>query len=303
MRKFRGRHAPARTAPYQPILVRTVNRLLRRIMPHPGIKLPTRRASQEWLAPEPTIRGFGFITETRGGSRRSKMSRTILALAAASTLTVSMALAQAPGNPPASPSPPAMSQDSGKSDKAGPPSGASRLIAAQMADEWLASKFKGTDVIGLDGTKIGSVDDLLFDRSGTIKAIVVGVGGFLGIGAKDVALGFKEFQVVSGKDGNADQLKLGMTKEELTAAAEFKPYEPPRPTVSTAPGSSGMTRTIAHGALATVTRGYRSTVPNIGIGCAGHGWRATMRLRYPTSSGNGFPRVSGSSGATISPRM
>ena len=145
------------------------------------------------------------------------------------------------GKPAAGPSPP-MSQDSGKSDKAAPPSGANRLIAAQMADEWLASKFKGTDVIGLDGTKIGSVDDLLFDRSGTIKAIVVGVGGFLGIGAKDVALGFKEFQVVAGKDGNADQLKLGMTKEELTAAAEFKPYEPPRPTVSTAPGGSGMTR-------------------------------------------------------------
>ncbi len=185
---------------------------------------------------------FRFYSRDARGFEEVENEQDDFALAAASTLTVSMALAQAPGNPPTSPSPPAMSQDSGKSDKAGPPSGASRLIAAQRADEWLASKFKGTDVIGLDGTKIGSVDDLLFDRSGTIKAIVVGVGGFLGIGAKDVALGFKEFQVVSGKDGNADQLKLGMTKEELTAAAEFKPYEPPRPTVSTAPGSSGMTR-------------------------------------------------------------
>jgi hypothetical protein len=177
------------------------------------------------------------------------MTRTIVALAAASTLTLSIALAQSPTSPP-SPSAPGMSQetikpDPGKSDsgnKAHMPTSMASIIDAQKPDEWLATKFRGSDVIGADGVKVGTVDDLLFERNGAIKAVVVGVGGFLGIGAKDVAVGFKEFQVIPGKDGGADQLKLAMTKEDLTAATEFKPYEPPRPAMSTAPGGAGSPR-------------------------------------------------------------
>jgi sporulation protein YlmC with PRC-barrel domain len=170
------------------------------------------------------------------------MTRSIVALAAASTLTLSMALAQTATSPPA-PSPPGITQDinkdmnksdTGKSDKA--MTGASKIVNAQKPDEWLATKFRGTEVLGPDGVKVGSVDDILFDREGHIKALVVGVGGFLGIGAKEVALGFKEFQIVPGKEGSADQLKLAMTKDELTAAPEFKRHEPPRPAVTTAPG-------------------------------------------------------------------
>jgi hypothetical protein len=178
------------------------------------------------------------------------MTRTLVALAAASTMTLSIALAQTGMTPPNT-STPGMSQDmdkptmskpdvnktdSGKSDKAA--TGTSKIVDAQKPDEWLASKFRGTDVLGADGAKLGSVNDILFDRNGMIKAVVVGIGGFLGIGAKDVALGFKEFQIVPGKDGGADQLKLAMSREELDATAEFKPYEPPRPTVSTVPGGN-----------------------------------------------------------------
>jgi hypothetical protein len=173
------------------------------------------------------------------------MTRTLVALAAASTLTLSIALAQTGMNPPSAPAP-GMSQDtdkptmnkpdSSKSDKA--TMGASKIVDAQQPDEWLASKFRGTDVLGADGAKLGSVSDILFDRNGTIKAIVMGVGGFLGIGAKEVAVGFKEFQIVPGKDGGADQLKLAMSRDDVDATAEFKPYEPPRPTVSTVPGGS-----------------------------------------------------------------
>ena len=57
------------------------------------------------------------------------------------------------------------------------------------------SKFKGTDVIGSNNEKIGDVNDVLFDQNGRIVAYVVGVGGFLGIGQKDVALAPAAFQV------------------------------------------------------------------------------------------------------------
>jgi sporulation protein YlmC with PRC-barrel domain len=112
------------------------------------------------------------------------------------------------------------------------------VIAAQKPDEWLATKFRGTSVLGSDGAKIGSVDDILFERNGSIKALVIGVGGFLGIGAKEVAIPFKQFQVASGSDGKADVLTLSMTKDQLAAAQDFKPYEPPRPAATT-PGPAG----------------------------------------------------------------
>jgi uncharacterized protein YrrD len=109
------------------------------------------------------------------------MTRMFAALAAASTLTLSVALAQSPA------------PSVGAADKANATARAAKVIDQQKPDEWLASRFKGTDVLGADGTKVGSVDDILFDRNGQIKAIVVGVGGFLGIGSKDVALEFNNF--------------------------------------------------------------------------------------------------------------
>ncbi len=157
------------------------------------------------------------------------MTRLVMALAAASTFTLSVALAQSPA-PPVGAAANATAQPA-------------KVIDQQRPDEWLASKFKGTDVFGADGTKVGSVDDILFDRNGQIKAIVVGIGGFLGIGSKDVALEFSNFQVVPGKDGNADQLKLAMSKEDLSAANEFQRYQPPRPAkATTGPGTADMGR-------------------------------------------------------------
>ena len=63
-----------------------------------------------------------------------------------------------------------------------------QVVNEQLPDQWLASKFKGLDVVGLDNLKIGEVNDILFDRNGKVLAYVIGVGGFLGIGSKDVAL-------------------------------------------------------------------------------------------------------------------
>jgi sporulation protein YlmC with PRC-barrel domain len=158
------------------------------------------------------------------------MTRTMLALATASTLSLTVALAQSPSSTPPAPSAPAASSEMGS---------AANTITAQKPDEWLATRLRGTSVLGSDGVKIGSVDDILIDRSGSIKALVIGVGGFLGIGAKDVAIPFKQFQVVAGTEGKADVLTLSMTKDQLTDAEDFKPYEPPRPAVTPGPAAGG----------------------------------------------------------------
>jgi hypothetical protein len=111
-------------------------------------------------------------------------------------------------------------------------SGASaQFVTQQTADQWMASKFKGTDVVGNNDEKIGDVSDILFDQNGKVLAYIVGVGGFLGIGSKDVALAPTAFQVMRGDSKNRAgasndeiKLKLAMSKDDLKNAPEFKPY-------------------------------------------------------------------------------
>jgi hypothetical protein len=134
------------------------------------------------------------------------------------------------------------------------PSGASsaKFVNSQKSDQFLASKFRGTDVIGADDVKIGDVSDILFDKDGKIEAYVIGVGGFLGIGAKDVALAPSAFQVVPGDKtkNESDKLKISMTKDELKQASNFEPYKAPSQTTGMgggpgsrpAPAGGGMAR-------------------------------------------------------------
>ena len=128
------------------------------------------------------------------------------------------------------------------STPAASPTNSAKFINSQRQDQFLASKFKGTDVIGSDDKKIGDVSDILFDKDGKIQAYVVGVGGFLGIGAKDVALAPSAFQIVPGdkSKNESDKLRLSMTKEQLKEAANFEPYKEPRSTT----GMGGTTRPL-----------------------------------------------------------
>ena len=130
-------------------------------------------------APNFPLEIFGFITmfAVANSALINMMS------AAVSTLMVSGALAQA--NPPAAPpAAPAAKADAGPVDSA-------KFIQAQGTDQWVFSKFKGTDVIGPDNAQVGDVNDVLFDKGGKIIGLIVGVGGFLGIGEKSVAIDMK----------------------------------------------------------------------------------------------------------------
>jgi sporulation protein YlmC with PRC-barrel domain len=155
------------------------------------------------------------------------MLKRIMAVAAVSGLALTSALAQSTTTPSTSSTPSVTS-----STPAPSAAGKADFIAKQSTDQHLASKFSGTDVIGADEKKIGDVSDVLFDKDQKIVAYIVGVGGFLGIGQKDVAIAPSSFQTVAGKDANDMKLRLAMTKEELKAAPTFERYQPPRPVSS-----------------------------------------------------------------------
>jgi sporulation protein YlmC with PRC-barrel domain len=158
----------------------------------------------------------------------------------------------AQSSPPATPPAKAPEMSSPAPSSAAADKSSAKFVNSQRSDQFLASKFKGTDVVGNDNEKIGDISDILFDKSGKVEAYVLGVGGFLGIGAKDVALAPSAFQVVPGdKSKNEDDtLKLSMTKDELKQAATFEPYKAPSATTGMgggpaqrpAPAGGGMAR-------------------------------------------------------------
>lgn len=108
------------------------------------------------------------------------------------------------------------------------------FVSSQAADQWLASQLIGMDVYGAADENLGDVNDVLFDRRGNVLAAVIGVGGFLGMGEKQVAVPIAMIEVLRHND--ADKLVLRQTKDQLKAAPEFHKFNAaPATTGSVAP--------------------------------------------------------------------
>ncbi len=99
----------------------------------------------------------------------------------------------------------------------------SGVFYSAAANDQAASKLIGTAVYessAQDAKKIGDINDLLLGQDGRVEAVVVGVGGFLGIGEKNVAITYAQFQWTVDADGNA-RLVAGMTRDQLNSAPAF----------------------------------------------------------------------------------
>ena len=122
-------------------------------------------------------------------------------------------------------------------------------IVVQEANTVLAKQdLIGQNVYAPDKAKIGSISDLILSKDGrSVEGFVIGVGGFLGIGEKSVALKLDKLKMASGANG-AMELSMDMTKDELSNTPTFKSRkdieaekvaeqrrseQPPRPTPAT----------------------------------------------------------------------
>ena len=96
-------------------------------------------------------------------------------------------------------------------------------IVAQDANTILASRdFIGQTVYAPDKAKIGSISDLILSKDGkSVQGFVIGVGGFLGIGERNVALNMDKLKMSHNADGSV-LLTMDMTKDELSNAPAFK---------------------------------------------------------------------------------
>ena len=101
---------------------------------------------------------------------------------------------------------PALAQTSPSSGSAVSPSGqisTGNWLTTEQPGQWRTSKLRGLSIYNSSHEKIGTLNDLLVDSSGKVQAVVIGVGGFLGIGQHDIAVPMDQIQFVAASRVNA----------------------------------------------------------------------------------------------------
>jgi sporulation protein YlmC with PRC-barrel domain len=110
---------------------------------------------------------------------------------------------------------------------------ADTMSASQLQGDWRASKVVGISVYNDNKEKLGSINDFLIDKSGNIKAVVLGVGGFLGMGEHLVAVSLDKVKFV-----NEPIVYAGTASTAAPNAGGGAMMNPPAPPASTT-GSAG----------------------------------------------------------------
>jgi hypothetical protein len=178
------------------------------------------------------------------------MTRFLTTTAAAMLLGMSPAVAQTPDttgdmqqpamNAPAQPSMPAdpgaeptditpgqstEMTTPGSSSEAMKPSEPGKTTAQflneQHPGDILASTLIGQPAVNAQNETIGDVNDLVTDQNGKVIAALLGVGGFLGLGEKDVAVRFEDLKLTRDDDNNV-KVMLDLNKDTLTSAPDYK---------------------------------------------------------------------------------
>jgi hypothetical protein len=72
--------------------------------------------------------------------------------------------------------------------------GTVEFVDTQQPSNWLASALIGRTVTNAQGETLGDINDVIIDEQGTVVAVVIGVGGFLGVGEKDVGVRYTALQ-------------------------------------------------------------------------------------------------------------
>ena len=148
------------------------------------------------------------------------MTRSMLALAVAlSSVSVSPLLAQSTTPAPAQTTPALATETT---------AGSANFITQAQAGQYRASKLAGVNIYNSKDESIGEVNELVVDKNGSIQAVVIGVGGFLGIGEKNVAL---PYNAIKWEDKAKQSDLVGMSQTNTMAPGT--PAAPPPPVDNT----------------------------------------------------------------------
>lgn len=150
-----------------------------------------------------------------------KRFMTMTAIAIALGIPAASGLAQSPTAPAPTTAPSGTPPAASTAPRAAAPAAAAPAARHMREHEMRASKLIGSSIHDAADQKIGSITDLIVDRDGKVTEVVVGVGGFLGAGEKNVAV--KMADLKRGKD---NRLVLNTTKDALKQMAAYDLSEP-----------------------------------------------------------------------------
>ena len=141
-------------------------------------------------------------------------------------------------------------------------------ITQVQPDQWQASNLEGLDVYSSNnGDKIGDISDLIFNDSGKLQAVVIGVGGYLGIGERDVAVPFDQIRFVNEPRVNTTRTTTGEARLAGTSPSGGTIASPAAtgtaavPADSNSPGRSAMVTNNTPTSAAPEASGKRAPPP------------------------------------------
>jgi sporulation protein YlmC with PRC-barrel domain len=165
------------------------------------------------------------------------IAKYLTAGVAASALLATVAFAQTPTT---------------TTDRVDTSAASSAASGTSFQGNWRASKVVGLKVYNDNNDSIGSINDLLTDKSGSIKAVVIGVGGVLGVGEQLVAVPFDKIKFVNEPVPSTSASVTPMTTPSATGG---------KPMSSTTTGAA-TTGTVPTGAAPAMTANTNPWYPD-----------------------------------------
>jgi sporulation protein YlmC with PRC-barrel domain len=94
-----------------------------------------------------------------------------------------------------------------------------QYVTENRPDLWRASRLEGLNVYNQNNEKVGDIREVLVNQQGQVEAVVIGVGGFLGLGERDVAVPYNALQWMNEPARMTDATSPGTTTTANTGAA------------------------------------------------------------------------------------
>lgn len=134
------------------------------------------------------------------------------------------------------------------------------FITVPEMGAWRVTDLEGKAVYGAENESIGEINDVLVSQDGSINAVIIGVGGFLGIGEKNVAVDMSALQLGPGADQEqANAASTAVSSETTASTTAGNTTSAP---AATTPAPAGTTAPAAQAPVAEET----ASADNINIG-------------------------------------
>jgi len=170
-----------------------------------------------------------FLLFVCGGAFAQETSETPQAAPSTPEATQPAPTAPEAAKPEAAPPPEAAQPEAAKPETAPPPEAAQPMpsapkgaekMTAEPGDSVSVTEYYKQNVYDTSDNTIGEVSDVLLDKDGNVTAVILSVGGFLGLGAKYVSVPFNALRITEKDDKR--YLVMDATKEALTSAPGYQ---------------------------------------------------------------------------------